>query len=157
MANAPKTTRSTLELFHRFANVVERHIICDISHADARRDNEADFSTFEFFIELYSVENLPARKVRRQSSRQPELSKKINNRGALIRRQTSFFHRDSASGNNSKAHRFSMQKFPVISCALNRVPNCVSEIQKRSLVCAVTFVFRHDARFNLYVALDKPL
>ena len=157
MANASKTTRSTLQLFHRFANVVERHIICDISHADARRDNETDFSIFEFFIELYRVENLPARKVRRQSRRQAELSEKINNRGALIRRQASFFHRDCARGNNSKAHCFSVQKFPVISGTFDRMADCVAEIQKRSLACAVTFVFRDDSGFDLDVALDQPL
>ena len=83
-------------------------------------------------------------------------SKKIDNRGALISRQPSFFHRDCAGGDDSKAHRFSVQKFPVISGVLDCMANCMTEIQKRSPACAVMFVFRHDARFDLDVALDEP-
>ena len=50
-----------------------------------------------------------------------------------------------------------MQEFPVISGALNRVANCMAEIQKRTLACPVTLVFRDDSGFDLDIALDQPL
>ena len=60
--------------------------------ADAWRHNEPHFSAFEFFVELYCVENLLTRKFGWQPRRQLESLKKINNCGALIRRQASSFH-----------------------------------------------------------------
>src|SRR5262249_8818641 len=125
--------------------------------ADARRDDEPDSSTFEFFVELYSIENFFARKLRRQTRRQIESCKKLHNRFALFRRQSSSFHRDAASGHNSKAHSFSVQESSVISGTLDRMPDCVAEIQKRALAGPVALVFRDDARFDLDVALDEPL
>ena len=40
----------------------ERYIVRYISNANAWRDNEPDFSAFEFFVEAYCVENLLTRK-----------------------------------------------------------------------------------------------
>src|SRR5262249_40639678 len=146
-----------LQLFHRFPNIVERYVIRKIGNTDTWCDNEPDFSTFEFLIELYGLENLPTRKILRQTRGQRQSSEKINNRGALIRPQPSSFHRDRARGDNSKAHCFSMQKFPVISGPLDRVTNCMAEIQKRPLARPVLLVFGNDARFDLDVAFDQPL
>ena len=50
-----------------------------------------------------------------------------------------------------------MQEFPVISGTLDRVANCVPEIQKRTLARPVTLVFRDDSGFDLDIALDQPL
>jgi hypothetical protein len=58
--------RNALQIFHRVANVVESHVIRDIRRADAWRDDEADFSAFEFFVEPYRIENLLPRKFRWQ-------------------------------------------------------------------------------------------
>ena len=146
-----------LQLFNGLTNVIESHVVRDTRSADAWCHNEPHFSAFEFFIELYSVENLLARKLRWQPRRQSESSKKINNCVALIRRQPSPFHRNCASDNDSKAHRFSMKKFPVISGALDRVTDRVAEIQKCALASRVTFVSADNSRFDLNVALDKSL
>ena len=51
-----------LQLFHRLTNVVESHVVRDTCSADAWCHNEPDFSAFEFFVELYCVENLLTRK-----------------------------------------------------------------------------------------------
>jgi len=48
-----------------------------------------------------------------------------------------------------------MQEFPVISGALDRVANCMAEIQKRALSRPVTLVLRDDSGFDLDVALDQ--
>ena len=58
-----------LQFFHGLTNVIESHVVRDTCSADAWRDNEADFSAFEFFVELYCVENLLTRKFRRQPRR----------------------------------------------------------------------------------------
>src|ERR1043166_5867136 len=72
-----------LQLLHRLVDVPERYTICHVRRADAWRDHEPDSSAFEFFVELYCVENLLAWKVRRQTRRQPESREQINNRVAL--------------------------------------------------------------------------
>src|SRR4030095_205775 len=140
-----------LQFFHGFADIVESYIICDIRPADARRDDKADFSGFEFFVQLYCVENFFTWKVRRQPRGQPELSQKINNCGALICREPGSFDGDGAGSDDSKAHCLPMQKFPVISGALDRVPTCVAEIQDRTQARSVQLVFGDDARFDLDV------
>ena len=43
-----------LQLFHGLTNVMESHVVRDTCNADAWCHNEADFSAFEFFIELYA-------------------------------------------------------------------------------------------------------
>src|SRR6266496_5383380 len=78
-----------LQLFHRFANIVERYVVCEMRNADPGRHNESDFSAFEFFIELQRIEDLFAREIFRQLRGQLELPEKIDNRIALIRRQPS--------------------------------------------------------------------
>ena len=55
-----------LQRLHRFANVMERYIVRDVGNADVRRDDKPDFSAFEFFVELYCVENLLTWKFGRQ-------------------------------------------------------------------------------------------
>ena len=50
-----------------------------------------------------------------------------------------------------------MQEFPVISGTLDRVANCMAEIQKRTLARPVALVFRDDSGFDLDIALDQPL
>src|SRR5262249_16306180 len=52
---------------HCFANVVECYVICDMRNADPWRQNEPDFSAFEFLVELYCVQNLLTRKIRWQT------------------------------------------------------------------------------------------
>src|SRR5437773_9718952 len=146
-----------LQLFHGLMNVIESHVVRDTRSADAWRYNEADFPAFELFVELYCVENLLTRKILRQTRGQPELAKKINNRSALIRPEPGSFHRDRARGDNAKAHCFSMQEFAIIPGTLDRVTDCVAEIQKRTLACSVTFVSADDSGFDLDVALDQPL
>jgi len=54
-----------LQFLHCFSNVLERQVIRQIRNTDAWRDDETDFSTFEFFVQLYGVENLLAGKLRR--------------------------------------------------------------------------------------------
>ena len=50
-----------------------------------------------------------------------------------------------------------MQEFPVISRTLDRVANCMAEIQKRTIARLVTLVLRDDSRFDLDIALDQSL
>ena len=50
-----------------------------------------------------------------------------------------------------------MQKFPIISGTLDRVTNCMAEIQKRALAGPITLVFRDDSGFDLDIALDQLL
>ena len=50
-----------------------------------------------------------------------------------------------------------MQKFSVIAGTLDRVPNGVPEIQKRTLARLVAFVFCDDSGFDLDIALYKAL
>ena len=125
--------------------------------ADSRRHDESDFSVFEFFVELQCVEDLFAREIFRQRRGQLELPEKIDNCIPLIRRQSSPSFGDGARSDNSKAQCFSVQKLAIISRALNRVTNRVTEIQKRALAGPVAFVFRDDPRFDLDVALDQRL
>ena len=75
-----------LQLFHSLPNVIESHVVRDTRSADAWRHDEAYFSEFEFFVELYCVENFLTRKIPWQPRWQRESPKKINDRGALIRR-----------------------------------------------------------------------
>ena len=50
-----------------------------------------------------------------------------------------------------------MEEFPVISGTLDRVPNCMAEIQKRTLPRLIALVFRDDSGFDLDIALDELL
>src|SRR5438552_14431026 len=113
-------TANALQLFHGFPNVIESHVVGDTCSADAWCHDEPHVSAFEFFVELYCVENPLTRKAPRQRRRQIEPSKKINNGAPLIQPQSRSFHRNRASGHNPKTHRFSMKKFPVISGAFDR-------------------------------------
>src|SRR6266446_6925349 len=141
-----------LQLFHGLPNVIESHVVRDTRSADAWCHDEPHLSAFEFFVELYCVENLLTRKIPWQPRRQSESSKKINNCVTLIHRQSSFFQRDCASGNHSKAHCFSMQKFPVVSGTLDRVAYRMAEIQESALAGPVALVFRDDSGFDLDIA-----
>ncbi len=123
MSDALAFHRNALQIFCRLPNILECYIVRDVRNADAWRDDEPDFSTFEFFVELYCVENLLTWKILRQTRGQPKSGNEINNCGALIRREPSSFYRDRARSDNSKAHCFSMQEFPVISGALDCVAN----------------------------------
>ena len=62
-----ETAAPWLQRPHCLANVLERYIIRDIGNAHPRRDDEPDLSAFEFFIEVYCVENLLKRKFGRQT------------------------------------------------------------------------------------------
>src|SRR5262245_15859305 len=73
-----------LQLLHGFANVVEVYVIRDVRNSDPGRDDEPDISAFEFFVDLYYVQNFFTRKARRQARGQLELAKKINNGVALL-------------------------------------------------------------------------
>ena len=48
-----------------------------------------------------------------------------------------------------------MQEFLVIPGALDRVANCMTEIQERALPGPVAFVFRDNSGFDLDIALDQ--
>jgi len=149
--------RNALQLFHCLTNIVDSHVIRDVCSADAWRHNKAHLPAFKFLIELYCIDNLLTRKLRRQTRGQRESGEEINDRGALICRQPGSFQRDRARGDNSQADCFSMEEFPVISGALDRVANRVAEIQKRALARPVALIFRDDSGFDLDIALDKPL
>ena len=75
-----------LQLIDCFADIFHRYICGNACGTDARYHNEADFSAFKFFVELYCIENFLTRKICRQPSGQSEFSKEIDNRGALVRR-----------------------------------------------------------------------
>src|SRR6266404_5856856 len=83
------------------------------------------------------------------------MSQKIDNRIALIARQSGFFHRDIAGRNNSKTDRFAVQKFLVITGALDRMTNSMTKIEKRAFAGTIMLVFGHDLRFYLNVATDQ--
>src|SRR5438445_13068685 len=83
------------------------------------------------------------------------MSQKIDNRIALIARQSGFFHRDIAGRNNSKTNRFAVQKFLVITGALDRMTNSMTEIEKRAFAGTIMLVFGHDLRFYLNVETDQ--
>src|SRR5207248_2950035 len=142
-----------LQVSNRFANIAERYVVCEMRSADPGRHNKSDFSAFEFFIELQCIEDFFAREIFRQSRGQREPPEKIDHRIALIRRQPSSSDGDGARGDNSKAQRFAMKKFPVISGALDRVTDRVTEIKKSALASPVTLVFSHDFGFDPDVAL----
>ncbi len=144
-----------LQVFNRFANILERYVGYEMRSANPGRHNKSDFSAFEFFIELQCVEDFFAREILRQSRGQRELPEKIDNRIALIRRQPSSSDGDGARGYNSKAQRFAVEKFAIIARTLNRVTDRVTEIQKRALASPVTLVFSHDFGFDPDVALDQ--
>ena len=146
-----------LQLFHRFANIVERYIVCEMRSADPRRHNESNFSVLEFFIELQRVEDFFARETFRQRRGQLELPEKIDNCIALIGRQASPSDGNGARGDNSETQRFAVKKLAIISCAFDGVANRVTEIKKSALASPVAFVFRDDPRFDLDVALDQWL
>ena len=55
--------RAPLQFLHRFTNIVECHIICDVRRAEAWRDNKANVSAFELFVELDCIENFLAREL----------------------------------------------------------------------------------------------
>src|SRR5207247_5570008 len=133
-----------LQLTNRFADIVERDSACNARQANARCHNESDFSVFEFLIELQRAEDLFARKRWGQTRGQLVSLQEADNRIALIRRQASPLTGDRARGDNSKAHRFSVQKFPVISGAFNRVTNRVTEIKNSMLASLVPLIFRND-------------
>src|SRR5438046_10637301 len=117
-----------LQVFNRFANILERYVVCEMRSANPGRHNKSDFSAFEFFIELQCVEDLFAREILRQSRGQRELPEKIDNRIALIRRQPSSSDGDGARGYNSKAQCFSVQKLAISPPPPNRVPKRITEI-----------------------------
>ena len=75
-----------LQFADRFADIIVRYIVREIGSANMRRHNKPNVSAFEFFVELYCVENLLTRKIPWQPRRQRESPKKIDDRGALIRR-----------------------------------------------------------------------
>ena len=50
----------------RFANIFHRHVARDVRRTDLRRYDEANFSGFEFFVELYCLEDLLAQEIPRQ-------------------------------------------------------------------------------------------
>src|SRR6266480_1287015 len=122
---------------------------------DARCNDEPNFAALEFLVVRNSLENLFSWKIFRQLRRQIESPQKIDNRITLIARQTGFFHRDIAGCDNSKTNRFAVKKFLVITSALDRMTNSVTEIEKRAFAGAITLVFRHDFRFYLDVTTNK--
>src|SRR5438874_7816813 len=146
-----------LQVSNRFANIAERYVVYEMRSANPGRHNKSDFSAFEFFIELQCVEDFFAREILRQSRGQLEPPEKIDNRIALIRRQSSPFYGDGARSDNSKAQRFAVKKFAIIAGALNRVTNRVTEIQKSALACFVVLVFGDHFGFEPDVALDQRL
>src|SRR4029077_3377910 len=99
-----------------------------------------DFSVFEFFVELHRFNDLLARKILRQFDRQLEFFEKINDRIALVWRQTSLVCGDRARSDNSKTQRFSVKEFSILSSAFNGVANCVTEIEKGALTSPVALV-----------------
>jgi hypothetical protein len=111
-----------------------------MSRADARGHNKSHFSVLEFFVELDRFNDLLARKILRQFDRQLEFFEKISNRITLIRRQANLLSGDRARSDNSKTQRFAVKEFPIFSCALNGVANCVTKIQKRALASLVALV-----------------
>ena len=101
--------------------------------SDFWSDDESDLATFEFFIEHERVENFRSRKVRRQSCWQLKLLQKIDNRIAILFRQTDFYIRNFAGGYHSEADRVAVGDSLIVNRALDPVPNCVTEIQQRAL------------------------
>src|SRR5690242_13118463 len=56
--------RAPLQLIHCIANIFGCYVIGDISRANARRDDETDFSAFEFFVEFYRIKDFLSGKFR---------------------------------------------------------------------------------------------
>src|SRR3954452_631320 len=146
-----------LQLFHSLTNITESHVVRDTRSAEARCHYEPHLCAFEFFIELYCVENFLTRKFGLQTGWQPESLKKINNCGTLIRPQASPFHRDRGRRDNSKAHCLAMEESPIIPGTLDRVANCMAKIQQGALAASVALVFCDDSGFDLDVAGNQPL
>src|SRR5205814_4930378 len=110
-----------LQVFNRFANILERHVGYEMRSANPGRHNKSDFSAFEFFIELQCVEDFFAREILRQSRGQLKLFEKIDNRIALVRRQPISSDGNGARGVNIKAQSFFVAKFAIIDRNLNPV------------------------------------
>src|SRR5438105_9362080 len=69
--------RLCLQCLDRFANIFHRHVARDVRRTDLRRYDEANFSGFEFFVELYCLEDLLAQEIPRQPCGQLESPEKI--------------------------------------------------------------------------------
>ena len=65
LRNAMASDTDALQFFHSFANVGECYVLRDVRNSNAWRDDEADFSGFEFLVEFYRIENFLSRKFRR--------------------------------------------------------------------------------------------
>ena len=81
-----------LQRAYRIANIVERYIVCDVSSSYFRRDNESDFSAFEFFIELHCAHDFVPWKIFWQTRWQFESLQKTDNCIALAGREAGAFN-----------------------------------------------------------------
>src|SRR4051812_405610 len=67
LRNVMASDTDALQFFHGVTNIIECHVGRETRSADARCHDEPHVSAFEFFIELYSVENVFTRKIRWQT------------------------------------------------------------------------------------------
>ena len=54
-----------------------------------------------------------------------------------------------------KAHCLAVKKFLVAACALNRVPDSMTEVEKRSFTGAISLILCDNRSFDFNVALDE--
>src|SRR4029453_5547808 len=125
--------------------------------SNTRRHNKSNLSADKFFVVRQHSEKFLARKIFRQLYRQIESLQKIDNCIPLLRRQAGFSYGDRTGRDDSEGDGFAMKKFPIISGALDRVADSMSEIKNRAFTCAVPFVFCNDLRFYSDVATNQRL
>jgi len=92
MISAAPRRAKRLQFRNRFANIIERYIICDLSSAYLPRHNESDFSAFELFVELHRADYFVPRKILRQTRRQIESLQNLDHRIALCVGESSPFN-----------------------------------------------------------------
>src|SRR4029453_14371685 len=91
-------------------------------------DDEPDFAALEFFVELERFQDFFPRNLGRQLRRKLKFFQKIDNRVPVVLREPGFPGKDFTGRDHSESDRFSVRNFLVISGALDRVPDRVTEV-----------------------------
>ncbi len=74
-----------LQFADRFADIIERDIVGEVSSTNSGRHNKPNVSAFEFLVEVQCGDDFFAWEIFRQLRRQIESPQKIDNRVPLIR------------------------------------------------------------------------
>jgi len=127
----------------------QRNAVVDL----LRRFDLADASAANFSSKGSSNDAFRQKLTADASANEPP--QKIDNRIALIARQSSSFYRDITSRDNSKTDRFAVKKFLIIAGSLDGVAYGVTEVENSAFAGAITLVFGYDSRLYLDIVTDE--